>query len=748
MFAALGRLVATYPRWVLLVWFCLSVAALPLASRIGEVLTAEPVPPSTGVALEVQRLIAGEFALPEGDAMVAILRPASGGADEAFVARVSDVAGSVAALPGVSYVNDPTEPLGFDLVNESDGYAAVLIGLEPQTRHQARATVTSVRGLLDDEAGLTYDLAGGMATLMEVEEVSQRDARRAELYGLPIALAILLLAFGAVLAAGLPLLSAVTTVIVSSALLFALGHVIEFAVFTRTVVTMLGLATGIDYALLIVSRFREELTGTVTAREAAERTTREAGKAVAFSGVTVVVALLSLLVPPVGFIRSIGVATTVVLVVSVLVAITAVPATLALLGRNVNRLRLTRREPGTLTRRFWRARALVTLEHPGRWAIAGFAVLLLLSIPALRLQVGEPGARGMSPQTEARRVLEALDDQGLAGILSPFDVVVDTGDAGFFHPESVRAVSLLERSLGDLPGVQFVSSPFALSSVPRIFLYQYYASAELARGSEIAPLVAATVSESGRYVLLRVLPTGTLTPASGSELLAGVTEAVEASVLSGRVGGSYVQDLESADAIYGSFPLALALVALTTTLLLGVAFRSLLIPLKAVVVNTLTVAAAFGVLVIVIQDGTFASLVGGGTLGFIDTSAPLFIFAMVFGLSMDYEVFLVARVREAHDMGLSDRDAVVHALASTGGVITSAAAVMVTVFALLMFSHVELIKALGLGLTVAVVLDATLVRLVLVPSLILLAGRWNWWVPGRWGRSSVGGTRSADDGLD
>lgn len=737
MFAALGRLVATYPRWVLALWFCLSVAAFPLASRVGEVLTAEPVPPSTGVALEVQKLIAEEFALPEGDALVAIARPGAGPADAGFITRLAAVAEQVAAVPGVSYVNDPTDPLGFDLVNEDEDYAAVLVGLEPQPRQAAREAVRQIRAVLDEEPGLTYDLAGGVATLMEVEEVSQRDARRAELYGLPIALVILVLAFGAVVAAGLPLLSAVTTIVVSSALLFALGHVIEFAVFTRTVVTMLGLATGIDYALLIVSRFREELSAGLGAREAAERTTREAGKAVAFSGVTVVVALLSLLVPPVGFIRSIGVATTVVLVVAVLVAITAVPATLALLGHNVNRLRVTRREPGTRSRRFWRARAKQILKRPGRWAVLGFAVLLLLSLPALRLQLGEPGARGMSRETEARSVLEALEDQGLAGLLSPFDVVVDTGDAGFFHPSSVRAVSLLERQLGDLAGVQFVASPFALSSVPRIFLYQYYASPELARSSEVAPLVDATVSRDGRFVLLRVLPTGTLTPATGGELLAGVQSAVAASALPGIVGGAYVQDLESVDAIYGSFPLALTLVAVATTLLLGAAFRSLLIPLKAVVVNALTVTAAFGVLVFVIQDGAIASLAGAGTLGFIDSSAPLFIFAMVFGLSMDYEVFLVARVREAHLMGLSDRDAIVHALSSTGGVITSAAAVMITVFALLMFSHVELIKALGLGLTVAVLLDATLVRLVLVPSLILLAGRWNWWLPGRAGRRAA-----------
>ncbi|HEX7039222.1 MAG TPA: MMPL family transporter [Trueperaceae bacterium] len=746
MFAPLARTVARHPRRVLAAWLLLALAAAPFAARVGEVLTAEPEPPATGVARRVADLLGSEFALPQGEVLVAVATPAAGAGGAAFREAAGRTAEAVAALPGVAYVRDGSGAAGLGAGGDAAGRALFVVGLEPQSQDDARATVDAVRRAFADAPAATFELAGGVATLMEVEEVSQRDARRAELYGLPLSLAILLLAFGAVVAAGLPLVSAVTTVVVSSALLFAVGQALEFAVFTRTVVTMLGLATGIDYALLMVTRFREELAAGLGARDAAERTTREAGKAVAFSGLTVVLALLSLLVPPVGFIRSIGVATTVVLVVAVLVAITAVPATLALLGENVDRLRVSRRRPGTRSRRFWRRQADRILGRPALWAVAGVVVLVALALPALRLQVGEPGARGMSPETEARRVVEALADEGLAGLLAPFDVVVDLGDAGFFSPAGVRSVSLLDRALTGLPGVKTVVSPFALRSVPRLLLYQFYASAETARRSEVAPLVEATVSETGRYALLRVLPDAALTPAAGAELLERLRASLASTGLTGLVGGRYVEHLESARAVYGRFPLALAVVGLATTLLLGRAFRSLLIPLKAVLLNALTVAAAFGVLVLTFQDGALAGLVGDATLGFVDTSAPLFVFAMVFGLSMDYEVFLVSRIREGHERGLSDRDAVVHAVAATGGVITSAAAVMVTVFAILMFSHVELIKALGLGLTVAIVLDATLVRLALVPSLMLLAGRWNWWLPGRRGAPSARRPRGGGSG--
>lgn len=753
MFSLLGTAVARYPRWVLGTWLVLSVAALPLAARVGEVLTGQPDAPVDGRAAAVRSVLASSFQQTESDAMVAIAHATRVEvASPAFDRAIERTVTALSQIDGVAYVRDHRSTTGLDLLSEEDGFAVMLIGLDTVGLTEAKSAARAVRRLFDADPDLTFDLSGGPATVLELERVSQADARRAELFGLPLSLLILMVAFGAVVASGLPLLSAVTTIVVSLALLFLLGQVLEFAVFTQTIVTMLGLATGIDYALLMVNRFREELRSTFDARLAAERAARSAGKAVAFSGLTVMVALAALLVPPVAFIRSIGVGTMLVLTVSVLVAVTAVPATLALLGHRVNWLKLTRREPGLRSREFWRARALAIMRRPWRWTFVGVAVLVALALPSLRMQVADPGPRGLSPSTEARRALTALERLGLEGLLNPFDVVIDFGDRGFYHPTSVREVSLLTRDVAALPDVSTLTSPLALESVPRLFLYQYYASREVAMGSEVAPLARATVSQDGRYALVRVFPTGALTPAQGGDLHRGIEAALRRQGVSGTIGGIYVQSTEWTQALYRAFPLALAVVALATALLLGVAFRSVLIPLKAIVLNALTVGAAFGVLTLVLQDGVLARLFGSGpVLGYVDTSAPLFIFAIVFGLSMDYEVFLVARIHEAHERGLDDREAVATALSATGGVITSAAAVMVTVFALLLFSHVELIRTLGLGLTVAIVLDATLVRLALVPSFMTLAGRWNWWLPGRRtsrrARPTPGrGSSEADDG--
>lgn len=736
MFTGLAKLVERYPRWILLAWLLVTLAATPFALRVPEVLSGQPQAPPGNVSERVSRIIATEFEGQESELLVLVARPAQGAADpgpvgsEGFTAAIDHLMRELAEVPGVEYVRDHRSAAGLDLVSEEAGFSVLVMGVATSAMAGAKRVVASVRGVIQNAEGLLVDVSGGAATVLELEAVSLRDARRAELFGLPISLLILLVAFGAVVASTLPLLSAVTSIVVSSAALFWLGQLVEFAVFTQTIVTMLGLATGIDYALLIVNRFREELRSNFDPRAAAARTTLTAGKAVAFSGVTVLVALSALLVPPVAFIRSIGVGTMLVLLVAVSVAITAVPATLALLGHRVNWLRVTRREPGLRSRAFWRERALAIMRRPRLWTAVGLFTLTALALPATRMQVAEPGARGLAPVTEARRTLEALSQLGLEGLLNPFDVLVDLGDDGFYHPATVRQVSLLERSVQAIEDVGEVTSPLSLRGVPRLLLYQYYASREVALSSEVEPLARATVSEDGRFVLLRVYPRGAITPAEAGRVHTSLAAALDELDLSAQIGGVYVAGTEWTQALYRHFPLALSLVAFATFVLLGLAFRSLMIPLKALVLNVLTVGAAFGVLTLVFQFGVLASAFGGqGVLGYIDTSAPLFIFAIVFGLSMDYEVFMVARIREAHDQGLSDRDAVATAMSATGGVITSAASVMVTVFGLLLFSHVDLIRMLGLGLTVAVLLDATLVRLTLVPAVMTLAGRWNWWLP-------------------
>jgi RND superfamily putative drug exporter len=728
----LAKLVSHKPRLVLTVWLLIVVAAVPFAARVGDVLTAQPAVPESSVPEQVRRILLNEFGQSNGYNVILVSRGVDSRLGEpAFDIAYQRAVSAIERIPGVTMVRDYRRSRGLNLVGDGGRYLISLVGISAESEHEAMVVTGAIRTATARISGMSFSLAGGPASVQELEEISERDTRRAEMFGLPLSLLVLVFAFGALVASGLPLLVALVSITLSFAALYALGQFMEFAVFAQSIVTMLGLATGIDYALLMVNRFREELRGGLEPRVAAEVTALTAGKAVMFSGVTVLIALSALLVPPLAFIRSLGLGTIVVLALSILVSTTALPSLLALLGHRVNSVRITRREPGLRSRSFWRRRAQVILRHPWAWAFAGAGALILLGLPALRMELADPGARGLSRNTEARQVVAALEGVGLEGMLEPIELLVDFGERGFFHSSSQRKLSKLGRMLDENETVGAVYSAMAVPNLPTLMLYQYYATQELALRSELRDLVHSTVSEDGRYALVSIYPLGNLPPHELSRLRNAVSEAVDEVGVTALAGGGSIFEAEWTRLLYRSFPLAVALVYLGILVVLGLAFRSLLIPLKSIILNTLTVATAYGVITLIFQEGFLAGLFGvPGGLGYVDSSAPLFIFAIVFGLSMDYEVFLVARIYEAHQQGLSDRDAVVTALSSTGGVITSAAAVMIVVFSSFVLSEVVLIKTLGLGLALAVLLDATLVRLALVPAMMFLAGRWNWWLPG------------------
>jgi RND superfamily putative drug exporter len=728
-FLRLGRVLVRRPTWVAAAWVVVIAVAAPLAARVGTVLDAEPRLGTESEAVRVAELEARRFAAGDPATTVVLLR-APRGLDAWEAARDRAIA-RIEALEGVAQVRD-VQDVGLDAGSDR-AFLGVLTFADSD--EERTATVDRIRELDDHVDPLELALAGGPATLRELQDISTRDARRGELFGLPLSLLVLLVAFGAVVASVLPLLVASATITVALAAIYLLGQAFPFAVYTQTIVTMIGLATGIDYALLIVNRFREELRAGRSPEDAAIVTTGTAGKAVVVSGLTVVLALCSLLLPPLPDIRSAGLGTIVVVLVAVTVALTVLPPLLALLGPRVDRLRVTRRVPGLRTRRFWRRRAQAIVRAPYRWMAPALVGLGLLAAPTAAMQVADLGVLGLARGTEARSVVDALESSGLGGFLSSTTVLVDTGPEGFFGVRTPRTVSTLVRDIEGLDAVQQVVSPFAAVGVPRLLLFQYYVDRSLARTAEVADLTRATVGADGRWVRLNVVPNGDLGPAAAARLIRSIRAAAARAGLPVLVGGSSAFDAEWRDALYGAFPWAIVVVGLATLALLGVGFRSILIPVKSVFLNVLTVAGAYGALTLVFQWGVGARLFGlDGPIGFIDTSVPLFVFAIVFGLSMDYEVFLVSRIYENHRAGMDDREAVTEALASTGSVITSAAAVMLAVFSVFLWSDVVLIKMLGLALFVAVLLDATVVRVMLVPAVMRIAGRANWWLPPRLAR--------------
>lgn len=733
MFSVIAKLVSQYPRFVLGAWLLLTLCAIPFASRVGEVLTAQPAAAEDSVTARVNRILNEDFGSYTQGTIILVARSEDARVgDEAFDGPYQRALADLRALPSVQDVQDRETMRGIDLTGPDNAFTIAIINLAEVARAEASAAAAEIESILETYPDLDTHIAGGAATVRELEAISARDAARAELFGLPLSLVVLLFAFGALVASGLPLLVALTAITLSFAALYGLGQFMEFAVFTQSIVTMLGLAIGINHALLIVNRFREELPNHPDARTAAAATAKSAGKAASFSTLTTITALAALLVPPLNFIRSVGIGTLLVLFVGMLVSLTALPALLALLGKRVDALKLTRRVPGQRSRMFWRRRAESVMRHPARWALGGLILIVALGVPTLGMQLADPGARGLSETTDAYQVESALREAGLVGLLNSYDVVVDFGEreSGFFHPSSVRAMSRFSRDVEALDGIAQAYSPMSAGSLPRLMVFQYYATREVAEASELRPLVDSTISDNDRYALMRIFPSDTLSPGDARGLREALEQLATEHELSAIIGGSYVRQVEWTDALYRDFPLTVGLIYLVTFVLLGVAFRSLVIPIKAIILNTLTVAASFGIITLVFQHGLGSSLIGLPViLGFVDSNVPLFIFAILFGLSMDYEVFIVSRIQEGHERGLSDRDAVVSAMGTTGNVISSAATIMFVVFSLFIFSEVALIKTLGLGLSVAVLIDAALVHLTLVPAVMLMAGRWNWWLP-------------------
>ncbi|MCA9838388.1 MAG: MMPL family transporter [Trueperaceae bacterium] len=704
---------------------------MPFALRLGNVVKTDPGYAPNSAIVKFNTLLEQEFDSRNSYQVALTARADASTSAEELNAIFQDVTASVQALKEVSNVADfSNQPLLPAFETESP-ISLALIELNPSDLEAELKVVQEIKALLPDEGPISYSLTGGPAIELELRKIGEEDASRAEVLGLSISLLVLVLVFGAVIAASLPLMVAVMSISISLAVLYVLAHFIAITSFGQIFVSLLGLATGIDYALLIVNRFREELKHH-DKREAVINTTQNAGKAVLVSGLTVLIALAALIIPPLNFIRTMGMASIIAMFFSMAIAITALPAVLFLLGERVNLIKLGKQEPGTRTRHYWSAQANRIMKRPVLWTVFGVLFLIILSVPALQMQVDFSGARGLTGQTDINKANKILEALGIASLQRSVDVLVELDANGFYHPSNIRAISSLTRDLKQLAPTDYLLSPLNAPGVANLLLFQYYATPESAAASPLATLVETTVSASNRYVWIRAFPTINLGPSAIGQYIDNIKLSLAELGLTATISGPYVSDQEWTSALYNSFPKAIIFVYLATFILLGLAFRSLLIPLKSIILNTLTLTAAYGVITAVFQMGWFASLMGlEAGLGFVETSVPVFIFAIVFGLSMDYEVFLVSRIYEAHKQGKSDNEAVRYALAHTGNVISSAALIMVIVFFAFIFSRVVMIKTLSLGLTVAIILDATLVRSTLVPAVMSLAGKWNWWLPKR-----------------
>lgn len=528
-----------------------------------------------------------------------------------------------------------------------------------------------------------------------VEQASRPKTGLAEMVGLVAAALVLLLAFGSVVAAGLPIVTALVGLGTGSMLVLLVGSVVNIPSSAPIVAVMLGLGAGIDYALFLVTRYRQHVLDGLEVTEAIARATATSGKAVLFAGGTVVVAILGLYAAGIPFVGAMGLASALIVAVMVLAALTLLPALLAVVGKRIDTLRVLGGRRKT-DRDGWLRWGQHVRGHRWLYAIGATLVLLVLTVPLLSLRLGMPDDR-VQPQTETRR--------------QAYDLIARSFGPGYNGPMliAVELAGTDRSSLGKLAEAVKASPGVAVVTPPR-------------------------VSEDGQAGLITVIPRSAPQDAETTDLVHRLRETVLPDVLKGtqaHVGGATPLMIDMADRVAERLPWVVGGVVAVSFLLLVLMFRSILVPIKAAVLTLLSIGAAYGVIVAIFQWGWGLSLIGVPEPVPIMSVVPMFLFAVLFGLSMDYEVFLMAKVREDY---LADGDAyrgVVTGLAATGRVITSAAAIMAVVFLSFVGIDNPLVKMVGIGLAVAVIVDATVIRMMLVPAIMSLLGRAAWWFPGR-----------------
>jgi RND superfamily putative drug exporter len=739
-------------RWpIVTAWVALTAVMAPLGGRIHERLHVGGENLSHSESTAAEELIRNRFDSPYAAfAAVAIRHPSLTLRSRRYAAYVDSITAALHRLPFVLQTLNWRNAEDEVFRSREGRITFVLIGLSADSSATSdtprlRAAVESVQRRFGSDFH-TY-VTGDPAFDYDIRTIAADDSRRMEQRLIPLTVLLLLVAFSALVAALAPISVGFIAITISLGLVSIAATIVPMSIFVLNLTTMIGLGVGIDYSLLVVTRFREEMDYAPNRFEAAAATIRTASRTVITSGGTVMIGFVALMIVPLQETRSIGLAGLFVVATSILLSVTFLPAMLAILGHQVDRpLWLTRRLRRLRFGHGWNRYARSIARHPWRAVAISGALIVALALPALWLRIGLPVVNWFPTDTDSGRGLAVLQDMGHGGALRPLKVVVEMEDGSqALDVDRLRGLRALADSIRANPRVAQVRGMVDLR--PGIPLWQYVELyGDTARARQRMPDVFRTfLSRDGRATMLDVVLRDTVS-LDGS--LAAVREVRRIDVhrlpTLGRarmvVGGFSASNLDFRDKVLGLFPLLVMLVLGVTGIMLAAVFRSVLVPIKAVVMNTLSVSAAFGLTVLVFQWGIGGSLFGlAGPTQAIFVISPVLVFAIVFGLSMDYEVFLLSRIKEEFDETHDNDEATVNGLTATAGTITNAALIMILVFGAFAFARVMAVQMISFGLAVAVLLDASLVRVAMVPGVMHLAGRLNWW-PG-YRRAGGGGYR-------
>jgi putative drug exporter of the RND superfamily len=715
MFLRLADLTIRRRRLLLLVAVIAFAVSGTFGGNVASELSSGGFDDPRSESYRADEVLAGTFGTATPNVVLLVTSASGDLDDEATAAAGRAVTDRLARLEGVEeIVGYWSLPPGNPLRSDAGDRALVLGRIAGDDNLVSERIGEISPAMRQQDGAVTVDVGGFAEVFHEVGETIESDLVRAELIALPITLLLLLLVFRSAVAAVLPLVVGALSVVTTFAALRVINGFTEVSIFSLNLTTAMGLGLAIDYSLFVISRYREELARGREPHEAVVRTVRTAGRTVLFSALTVAVSLSALLVFPIAFLRSFAYAGIAVATLAGIWSVVVLPAALAVIGTRIDALALRRRpavasgaaeENGT-----WHRIATLVMRRPLPIATVAIVVLVALGTPFLRLELGLPDDRVLPPSSPARAVTDVVREEFRAGEAGALSVVAaDTGDPAGRRAEIDRYAT----ELSTLPGVARVD---AYTGV-------------YADGGQLVPETSFTVERFGRATATYLSAVPSVEPMSpAGERLAKDVRAADAP-FEVAVTGTSATLVDAKAALVERLPLAALIVGVVTFVLLFLMFGSVVIPAKAIVLNILSLSATFGAMVWVFQDGNLAGFLDFTATGSIAATMPILMFCIAFGLSMDYEVFLLSRIKEEHDRTGDNVRSVALGLERTGRIVTAAAVLISVVFLAFATSGVSFIKMFGIGLALAVLMDAFVIRSTLVPAFMRLAGEVNWWAP-------------------
>ena len=724
MLNALGALVVRRKYIVVAVWALIILAALPFAPRAQEFLKPGGFSNESFPSVKARKVLQERLELSTLSIDFVFSHPEWQPFDARFSDAVLKAVGDLDKYGEISYVvthlDDPQR------ASSTSNTVHVTAGLTIELEESLGFLKTVAADV--DPGPLDLIITGAPALYRDISLASQEDLRRGESVAFPIATFTLLLVFGTLIAAILPAAVGGGGVLVGLGIVFFMSQGIDMSVFALNIVTLLGIGVGIDYSLFYTSRFQEELRSGKSVDDAVLGANSHAGKAIMFSAITSLIGLISLVAFPVMMLRSVGIGAVAVIFAALLAALTLMPALLAILGHRVNRFRIG---PDWAKRNgFWVPLSNWVMKRPWMVLLPTVTILVLLAIPAGSMRLGTVDATILPDSLESRRGFDVLREEfGFA--LKTVIPVGYTFEGSPFARRNIDNAYDIGRELERLDGVSRVISVVNLD--PTFGPDQYevlYQSPESITDVALARIVRETVRDGAILFLVEseLHPFWPETRELVTEIRSLLPPEGNGGTLHVDGGASEITDI--INVLYGKFPIIIAVVLIVTYLSLMLLFRSVILPLKAVLLNVLSILASYGALVFVFQQGHFSGLLNFEAMGVIEATLPILLFAIIFGLSMDYEIFLLSRVAEAYDRTGDNEAAVAEGLQKSGMIITGAAGILIVVAASFVLADVVVVKAIGLGLAIAVFVDVTLVRALVAPAIMRIAGPWNWYLPG------------------